>query len=110
MIAVRIYITANSDKEHELRIAIEQLCARIEQEDGCVSCNFYQNTRKPFEFLLVEKWKSMESAYEHVASKNMAVLTGAGVILSHEVRASLDRSESVQELNREYMQRLSAKS
>ncbi len=110
MIAVRIYILANSDKEHELRTSIERLCTKIEQEEGCVSCNFYQNTRKPLEFLLVEKWRSMENVHEHISSKNMAVLAGAGVILSHEVRASLDRSESVQELNREYMQRLSAKS
>lgn len=109
MIAVRIYITVNSEKENELRSAMENLSAKIEQEDGCISCNFYQNTKNPLDFLLVEKWRTMESVKEHVASKNMAVLAGAGVILSHEIRVSLDKSEPVQELNREYMMRLSAR-
>lgn len=109
MIAVRIYITANSDKEHELKTAIERLCAKIEQEYGCLSCQLYQNTKEPLEFLLVEEWKSMESVKEHVSSRNIAVLTGAGVILSHEIRVSLDRSEAVRELNKEYMSRLYAR-
>jgi len=108
MIAVRIYITANSEKEEELRSAIEGLCTKIEQEEGCIRCNFYQNTKNPLEFLLVEKWRSMKNVKQHVASSNITVLAGAGIILSHEIRVSLDKSETVQALNREYMERLSA--
>jgi len=102
-------MAANSGKENELVNAIENLCTNIEQEPGCVSCKLFQYTKNPLEFLLVEKWRTMENVKEHVASKNMAVLAGAGIILSHEIRVSLDRSETVQELNREYMVRLSAR-
>ena len=51
----------------------------------------------------------MENVREHVASKNIAVLAGAGIILSHDIRVSLDRGEKVEELNRQYMERLSAR-
>lgn len=109
MITVRIYIIANSEKEIELKNAIEKLCTEIDKEHGCISCKLFQNTRNPLEYLLIEKWRTMENVKEHVATKNMAVLAGAGVILSHEIRVSLDKGEKVQELNREYMLRLSAR-
>lgn len=107
MITVRVYMTFNSERENELMTAIENLCTKIGQEEGIIRCNFFQNTKEPLESLLVEKWQSMQMVKEHVASKYIDVLAGAGVILSHDIRASLDKGETVRELNGEYMQRLS---
>lgn len=61
MITVRVYMTANSEKENELRNANENLCTNIVQERGCISCKLFHNTKETPEFFLIENWMILEN-------------------------------------------------
>ena len=86
MISVRIHLMANQGKQKELRQAIENLSQRILREYGCLGCRVFQSTSNDCELVLIEEWENLESAQAHVASGNMAILAGAGTILTESIR------------------------
>jgi len=109
VIRVLIYFTAHSGNEVELEQAIEGLVADIEREDGCLGCEIYRKITNPKEFLMVETWEDAANIRSHAASKNMAVLAGAGKILCRRIHGSLAKDELIEELSSTFEKRLLGK-
>ena len=96
MISVRIHLMAVQGKQRELQQAIENLSQKIVGEYGCLGCRVFQSTSNDCELVLIEEWENLESAQAHVASGNMAILAGAGTILTDSIRVYPERDPDIQ--------------
>ena len=85
MIFTRIRLIARAEKRLELLQTAESLSEKIAQEIGCLNCEVYQNTSNPREIVISEEWDSEVATRRHLDSKSLAVLAGAGSILSTQV-------------------------
>ena len=106
MLTIRIHLMARPECQLELMQAIEHLAERIALESGCISCRLYQNTVNQSEFIVLEKWKNEKVARAHLASENLAVLVGAGCVLTHDVNVSLGRERSTRILAESFEERM----
>jgi quinol monooxygenase YgiN len=109
MISVRIHLVASKGKQRELRQAVETISQKIVMEDGCLGCQIFQSTSDEHELVLIGEWETLENAWAHVASGNMAVLVGAGTILADSIRVYPERDLDIQVLKNIYEKRFSPK-
>ena len=58
----------------------------------------FQSTSNECELVLIEEWENIESAQAHIASSNMAILAGAGTILTESIRVYPERDPDMQVL------------
>ena len=110
MISIRIHLLANKGQQNELRQAIENLSQRIVMEVGCLGCRVFQSTSNECEMVLIEEWKDLESVQAHVVYSNMAILVGAGRILTESIRVYPEQDPKVQLLKNIYETRFSPRS
>lgn len=109
MISLRIHLIANQGKQGELRQTIENLSQRIAGELGCQRCWVFQSTSDQCEMVLIEEWENLESALAHVSSGNMAILAGAGTILTKDIRVYPERDPDMQMLENVFKAHFSQK-
>ena len=109
MISVRIHLMANQGKQRELRQTIETLSQRIAGEFGCLGCRVFQSTSNERELVLIEEWENFESARAHIAASNMAILAGAGTILTQSIRVYPERDPDIQVLQNVFKAHFSTK-
>ena len=95
MISVRIHLMANQGKQRELRQTIENLSHRIAGEFGCLGCRVFQSTSNERELVVIEEWENLDSARAHIGSSNMAILAGAGTILTESIRVYPERDPAM---------------
>ena len=106
MITIRINLVARHGKQHELMQSIRALKHKIGSEQGCVSCRVYQDPDNPVEFVIFEQWDSEEEAYAHLESENLAVLVGAGSVLSQDINVSLSKEPSMAAMEQIFKERM----
>lgn len=106
MLTIRIHLMARPECQLELMQAIEYLAERIALETGCISCRVYRNTRNESEFVVLQKWENEKVAQVHLQSENLAVLVGAGCVLTHDVNLSLGRERSTRILAESFEERM----
>ena len=105
MITVRINLIARPGKQHELMQSIRELKDKIGSETGCVGCRIYQNPDNPDEFIVLEQWDKEKQAFAHLDSENLAVLVGAGSVLSRDIGVSLSKDPSINEMEQIFRER-----
>ena len=98
MISIRIHLTANKGKQGELRQALETIRQSIIMEDGCLGCRVFQSLSNESELVLIEEWQNIDAAQTHVSSDNMAILAGAGNILTESIRVYPEQDPDIQNL------------
>ena len=106
MINVRVDLLVRPGKRRELLQSICDLKNKIASEVGCSACEVFQNPDNPDDFVLLERWDSEEQARAHVASENLALLVGAGSVLSQRVNVSLFRDPTISEMERHFRKRI----
>ena len=94
------------EKQIEMMQSIRDLKTKIALEKGCVSCRVYQNPDNPDEFIVFEQWVDEKQAYAHLDSENLAVLVGAGSVLSKDINVSLARDPSVEVMEELFKERM----
>jgi len=106
MITVRVNLTARLGKQQELVQSIRRLKNKIAEERGCIACRVYQNLDNPDEFVVFEQWKNEKQAKAHLDSENMAVLVGAGSVLSRDISVSLTKESSTADIEQNFKERM----
>lgn len=109
MIGIRIHLLANKGKQGELRQAVEDLSQRIAMESGCLGCRVFQSTGDARELVLIEEWENLESVQAHIASGNMAILAGAGTLLTEKIRVYPEEDPKIQAIKDLFKKRFSTK-
>ena len=109
MIIARIRLTARADKHIELLQTAESLCPKIAQEKGCLNCDVYQSTSNPREIVISEEWDSEEATMHHLDSKSLAVLAGAGSILSSQVEIFTGSNQPMRAMQEQLEKKLKKK-
>ena len=105
MITVRVNLIARPNKQLELMQSIRDLKNDITKETGCISCRVYQNPDNSDEFVVFEQWENEEIAHAHLGSENIAVLVGAGSVLSKKISVSLTIEPSIAVMERTFKER-----
>lgn len=98
MISIRIHLTANKGKQRELQQALETIMQRIIMEDGCLGCRVFQCLSNESELVVIEEWENIDAAQTHVSSGNMAILAGAGTVLTESIRVYPERDPDIHNL------------
>jgi len=98
MIGIRIHLMANKGKQEELRQAVETIMQRISMEDGCMGCRVFKSLSNESELVLIEEWENLEAVQAHASSGNMAILAGAGTVLTESIRVYPERDPDIQNL------------
>lgn len=98
MIGVRIHLMANTGKQKELRQVVETIMQRIIMEDGCLGCRAFQSLSNESELVLIEEWENLEAAQTHATSETIAILAGAGTILTERIRVYPEQDPDIQNL------------
>ena len=107
MINVRIELIARPGKQRELMQSICALRNKIAAEDGCIACTVYQNPDDLDDFVIFEQWEDELPARAHIASENLAVVAGAGAVLSRKVSVSLSKDQAIMAMEQQYRKRFS---
>ena len=106
MITVRVNLIARPGKQHELMQSIRELKTNIATETGCAACRVYQNPDNHDEFVVFEQWDNEKQAYAHLDSENLAVLVGAGSVLSQDISVSLSKEPSTAAMEQIFKERM----
>ena len=106
MINVRIELITRPSKKQELMQTIYVLKDKIAAENGCIACEVYQNPNRPDNFVIFEQWESESLARAHISSENLAVVVGAGSVLSQKVTVSLSKDPEISAMERQYKERI----
>ena len=106
MINVRIELTARPGKQRELMQSICALRSQIAAEDGCIACTVYQNPDDLDDLVIFEQWEDESPARAHIASENLAVLAGAGSVLSRKIMVSLSKDPTITDMEQRYQERI----
>ena len=109
MINVRVNLIARPGKHRELLQSILELKTKIALETGCFACQVYRNTDDTDEFVVFEQWESEDLARAHISSENMAVLVGAGYVLSKHISVSVSKDPSIHAVEKMFRQRMTRK-
>ena len=109
MINVRVNLIARPGKHRELLQSILELKTEIASETGCFACQVYRNTDDTDEFVVFEQWENEELAGAHISSENMAVLVGAGFVLSQHISVSVSKDASIHAMEKRFKQRITRK-
>ena len=106
MVNVCIKLIARPDKKLELEQVIKTVSKIIELENGCLGCRIYQSLEQANEYVVLQEWNDENAARNHLKSDNLAVLSGAGSLLTHEVIVSLDKYASLSKIEKSFQKRL----
>ena len=106
MINVRIELIARPGKQRELMQSICALRNKIAAEDGCIACTVYQNPDDLDDFVIFEQWNGESPARAHIESENLAVVAGAGAVLSRKVTVSLSKDPAIMAMEQQYQERI----
>ena len=77
MITVTISMKVPFEKTKEFLQTILSIVKSVRGEDGCLSCNFYQDMEHENMFRLVGKWAKQEDMKNHLRSDSFSVLLGS---------------------------------
>ena len=103
MVTVRILLIARPNKQVELLQALNHLRKKIASEPGCSSCWIYQNMDDRNQFVVFEEWENRNRAQQHLDSQNLAILVGAGSVLTKKVSVSLSKDAVIENLEESFM-------
>ena len=106
MIHVSINLVAHPGKQDELMQSIRVLKDKIATETGCLACRVFQNPDNTTEFVVFEQWENEKLAHAHLGSENLAVLVGAGAVLSKDIRVSLSEESSIASMEQVFHKRI----
>jgi quinol monooxygenase YgiN len=106
MINLFVHLHARPGKRQELLQAIGELKNKIASETGCVDCQVYQNPENPRDFVIFEQWENEEQASAHASSENMAVLVGAGSVLTRIIDVTLSKDPATTTIEQVFKKRL----
>lgn len=84
MIDATIKITVQSEKRKELLQTFKALLDPIRHEQGCISCNCYEDVEAENIIFFREEWKNGEDLDAHLKSDHFGVLIGAMKLLNKE--------------------------
>lgn len=104
-----MHFKASRGKNLELEQALASLCQTVTMEPGCKGCQVFRSVDNDWELLMIEEWEDRESAQAHLESKSMAVLAGAGTILTDSIRAYLEKSPDMEEMREKLQNRFGAR-
>ena len=77
MITVTISMKVPFEKTKEFLQTILSIVKSVREEQGCLSCNFYQDMEHENMFRLVGKWANQEDMKNHLRSDSFSVLLGS---------------------------------
>ena len=77
MITVTISMQVPLEKTKEFLQTILSIVKSVRGEQGCLSCNFYQDMEHENIFRLVGKWAKEEDMHNHLRSDTFSVLLGS---------------------------------
>ena len=106
MITVCIKLIARQDKKLELEQVIRTVSKIIELENGCLGCRIYKSLEQANEYVVLQEWNDENAVRNHLQSDNLAVLSGAGSLLTQEVIVSLDKYASLSKIEKSFQKRL----
>ena len=84
MIDATIKITVSPEKRKEVLQTLKAILGPIRREQGCISCNCYEDIETENIMLLREEWKTSEDVNTHLRSVHFGVLIGAMKLLNKE--------------------------
>jgi len=77
LITVTISMQVPFEKTKEFLQTILSIVKSVRGEEGCLSCNFYQDMEHENKFRLVGKWAKQEDMKNHLRSDSFSVLLGS---------------------------------
>jgi len=84
MIDATIKITVQPEKKKEVMQTFRALLEPIRNEQGCLSCNCYEDVEAADIIFFREEWKSGEDLNIHLKSVHFGILIGAMKLLNKE--------------------------
>lgn len=84
MITVTITMKVPFEKAKEFLQTILSIVKSVRGEQGCLSCNFYQDMEDDNKFRLVGKWAKQEDMKNHLRSDIFSILLGAMNLLQED--------------------------
>lgn len=84
MIAVIMKMIVRPEKRREFLQTILAMVDPSRKQNGCLSREFYQDTRNQDSFVLLEEWKTRKDLDDHFRSDWFHVLLGARNLLQGE--------------------------
>ena len=84
MITVTISMQVPLEKTKEFLQTILSIVKSVRGEQGCLSCNFYQDMEHENIFRLVGKWANQEDMKKHLRSDTFSVLLGSMNLLQED--------------------------
>jgi quinol monooxygenase YgiN len=88
MIIVKIRMNALTEKRKELLQTLLSMIAAIRWENGCLSCQGFQDIEDERVFSLIGEWETHEDLEHHIRSDRFGVLLGSNILLNenHEIQ------------------------
>lgn len=77
MIVTTIRIQTTPENRNELMQTFRSLSRPIQRENGCKSCRIYREDGNEEAVIVIQEWDSKIHWYQHVHSKEFAVMMGA---------------------------------
>ena len=84
MVDASITIAVQPEKRKEVLQTFIALLDPIRHEQGCISCNCYENVEVENNFFFREEWKTSEDLDTHLKSVHFGILIGAMKLLTSE--------------------------
>ena len=82
MIIVKITMSALPEKQKEVSQTLLSMTEAVRQENGCRSCQVFQDLEDERVFGLVGEWETYEDLEHHIRSDRFGVLLGARILLT----------------------------
>lgn len=71
MIVIVGYAYIKEDKIDTILHLIDELVAKSNQEEGCISYQFYRDLHEPTKFIFVEEWVNLEALETHFTTPHL---------------------------------------
>ena len=84
MIDATIKITMPPEKRKEVLQTFKAIIGKILCEQGCLSCNCYEDVEDEYTIIFKEEWQTKEDLDCHLKSVHFGVLIGAMKLLNKE--------------------------
>jgi quinol monooxygenase YgiN len=89
MIVTLMSVKAAAEKRIEVLQTLASLAPLIGREEGCVSCELFQECGDDTAFTLAGEWRSKAAFDEHLRSRLFGILLGLGPLLRRPIETSV---------------------
>jgi quinol monooxygenase YgiN len=89
MIVSIMNVSSAAEKRMEVFQTLASLTPMIRREEGCLLCEFYQETEDDTAFTILEEWRSREEFDGHLRSKVFGILLGLTPLLKRSMGVSI---------------------